>query len=188
MLAKRESQASARRALMARIGTRHTAPELALRAVLWRRGLRYRLHWRIGRTRPDIVFPKQHIAIFIDGCFWHGCPEHYVKPRSRPEFWAAKLRSNTARDRTQTLSLEKLDWTVLRFWEHSIAIDLGNVVEKIVAAVSSQGRIPKQHPAWIVTRVDALTPDGKLERWLLEDLRDPLLERIEERTRSTKKW
>ena len=173
---------------MARIGTRHTAPELALRAVLWRRGLRYRLHLRIGRARPDIAFPKQRIAIFVDGCFWHGCPEHYVKPRSRPEFWGAKLRSNTTRDRIQTLALEKLGWTILRFWEHSVATDLGSVVGKIVAAVASQERAPKQHPSWIVTRVDSLTPDGNLERWLLQDLRDPFLERIEERIRSTKKW
>lgn len=93
---------------MAPVGSRsqHTRPEVLLRQALWRAGLRYRLHTRTPVGRPDIVFPRQKVAIFIDGCFWHGCPEHYVRPRSRPEFWAAKLLTNFERDHRQTRELE----------------------------------------------------------------------------------
>src|SRR4051812_21964937 len=105
---------------MARIRGVNTTPELRLRARLWSTGLRYRLHLRTPAGRPDLVIPGAQVAVYIDGCQWHGCPKHYVRPRSKDEFWAAKLHENVARDLRQTQQLEALGWRVLRFWEHEV--------------------------------------------------------------------
>src|SRR5712692_8006639 len=104
---------------MARIRGRDTLPEIRLRRALWRAGLRFRLKHPGMRIRPDLVLSCDafRLAVFIDGCFWHGCPEHYVPPRSAIDFWAKKLAENVQRDRRQTLALECADWHVVRFWE-----------------------------------------------------------------------
>lgn len=68
--------------------------------------------------RPDIVFTRARVAVFVDGCFWHGCAEHGTRPRSNPAYWAAKIEINQTRDRDQTTALERDGWTVLRIWEH----------------------------------------------------------------------
>lgn len=172
---------------MARIKGTDTAPELALRKLLWNRGLRYRLRVRVEGTRPDLTFAKQRVAVFIDGCFWHGCPLHYVKPRSRETFWATKLRLNVLRDRAQTIALEASGWTILRFWEHQIACEPEHVADRIAQALSRR-QIREDLICWVVTEVEALSEDGQLERRRLEDLRNPLIHRVEERMRTTKKW
>jgi DNA mismatch endonuclease (patch repair protein) len=100
---------------------RDTAPELVIRRLLHSHGLRYRVDWPLPfdrRRRADIVFTKQKVAVFIDGCFWHGCPEHYIAPRANSEFWADKVVGNMARDRDTDARLSDLGWIVLRFWEH----------------------------------------------------------------------
>jgi len=112
-----------RRAVMSRIKGSNTKPETLLRKALWSLGVRYRLGVRIGRMRPDLVFKKAKLAVFVDGCFWHGCPEHYTPPRSRAGFWAKKLKENVERDIRQTLELERAGWRVLRIWEHQVEID-----------------------------------------------------------------
>src|SRR5262245_41107618 len=100
---------------MSRIRGKDTAPELALRHALWHRGLRYRKSVRVLGVRPDLTFLRAKLAVFVDGCFWHGCPEHYVRPRSESRaFWASKLRNNTDRDERQTRALEEQGWTVVR--------------------------------------------------------------------------
>lgn len=172
---------------MAPVGSRskHTLPEVLLRQTLWRAGLRYRLHARTPVGRPDIVFPRQKVAIFIDGCFWHGCPEHYVRPRSRPEFWAAKLQSNFDRDHRQTRELEARGWTVLRFWEHEVHTEAEGLVAVVRAAL--EGR-PLNVPSMHVVEVELLSEDGRLERRVLRDVRDPTREAVVERERTTKKW
>ncbi|MEW6301828.1 MAG: hypothetical protein AB1705_00040 [Verrucomicrobiota bacterium] len=72
-------------------------------------------------VRPDFVFPKLRVAVFVDGCFWHGCPLHATKPRSNAAFWRKKLASNQARDRLVTRTLRRRGWRVLRIWEHDLA-------------------------------------------------------------------
>ncbi len=104
---------------MARIKGRNTSPELALRRALWAAGLRYRLHRKLPGT-PDVAFVGARVAVFMDGCFWHGCPLHYSFPSTRPEFWAAKLRGNVERDSRVDTQLAELGWTTLRFWEHEL--------------------------------------------------------------------
>ncbi len=105
---------------MARIRGRDTSPEIALRSALWRLGLRYRVHFRIGRTRPDVTFLGPKVVIFVDGCFWHGCPIHAVIPKTNREFWQKKLTRNKVRDTENNELLKKEGWQVLRFWEHEI--------------------------------------------------------------------
>lgn len=100
---------------------RDTGPELAVRRILHARGLRYRVDAPLDfdrRRRADIVFPRAHLIVFIDGCFWHGCDQHYTVPATHPEFWADKRTKNMARDIETTQRLRSEGWNVLRFWEH----------------------------------------------------------------------
>lgn len=74
-----------------------------------------------GRVRPDFVFRAERLAIFVDGCFWHGCPEHFRLPQTRQKFWDAKITRNQARDAAVTKALRRKGWRVLRLWEHELA-------------------------------------------------------------------
>jgi DNA mismatch endonuclease (patch repair protein) len=106
---------------MARIANKDTAAEMAVRKELHRRGLRYRVNRRIpdlGRVRPDIVFPRERVAVFVDGCFWHQCPEHATYPRSNADWWTEKLARNVTRDRETDGRLADSGWAVVRVWEH----------------------------------------------------------------------
>ncbi|WP_119288110.1 very short patch repair endonuclease [Streptomyces sp. YIM 130001] len=101
--------------------SRDTAPEIAVRRLLHAAGLRYRVNVPVPgmpRRTIDIVLGPARIAVFLDGCFWHCCPDHTTRPKSNAEWWRTKLDQNTARDRETTRHLEAADWTVLRFWEH----------------------------------------------------------------------
>jgi DNA mismatch endonuclease (patch repair protein) len=100
---------------------RDTKPELAVRRLLHAQGLRYRVDFRptaTVRSRADIVFTKQKVAVFIDGCFWHSCPVHATQPKANADYWLPKLARNAARDAEVTELLTDVGWTVLRFWEH----------------------------------------------------------------------
>jgi DNA mismatch endonuclease (patch repair protein) len=106
---------------MSRQNSRDTAPEVAVRKLLHASGLRYRVNVPVPgmpRRSIDIVFPKAKIAIFLDGCFWHGCPQHATHPKANAEWWRTKLDKNMARDVETTEHLRAAGWTVLRFWEH----------------------------------------------------------------------
>ena len=100
---------------------RDTLPEMALRRELHRRGLRYFVHRRpmAGlRREADVVFPSLRLAVFVDGCFWHGCPEHGSVPERNDWYWKLKIEGNQARDRDTNAQLSQEGWTVRRFWEH----------------------------------------------------------------------
>ncbi len=120
---------------------RDTRPELAIRSLLHRAGLLFRVDHRIGTgrsaPRPDIVFTKQRIAVCIDGCFWHHCPEHATMPKSNRALWESKLRRNIERDRENNAALEAMGWTVLRFWEHEAPED---VVAAVIVTVRTSRR------------------------------------------------
>ena len=103
---------------------RDTAPELALRRELHRRGVRFfvdRAPVPGMRRRADLVFPRKHVAVYVDGCFWHRCPQHATDPRNNAEWWAAKLAANVARDRDTDVRLVEQGWRVVRVWEHESA-------------------------------------------------------------------
>ena len=174
---------AARSALMGRIRSRDTEPETLLRAALWARGLRYRLNARTPVGKADIVVPGKKLAVFIDGCFWHGCPDHYVRPRSRADFWAAKLLENTTRDIRQTAALEALGWRAVRVWEHDVHESLPTVVEEVLTAIGPAGRL-----AWRVYQVDEDETDPAMERRHLRELRGLAADRVVNQRRHTRKW
>lgn len=106
---------------------RDTEPELAVRRLLHARGLRYRVDVPLDfdrRRRADIVFSAVKLVVFIDGCFWHGCPVHYSVPVSNREFWSAKRTRNSERDKETTQRLTEEGWTVKRYWEHDDPADV----------------------------------------------------------------
>lgn len=117
---------------MARIGSKNTSPERVLRAALWRVGGRYRVHYAIEGVHVDVAFPGSRTAVFVDGCFWHGCPEHYRTPPSNQAFWRSKLLDNTRRDIRQTELLENSGWCVIRVWECEISADAEAIARLIV--------------------------------------------------------
>jgi DNA mismatch endonuclease (patch repair protein) len=171
---------------MARIRGRNTTPELLLRRLLWEAGLRYRLHARAPAGRPDIAFPRSRVAVFIDGCFWHGCPDHYVRPRSSGEFWSRKLAENVRRDATQTKRLEALGWRVCRFWEHEIFEASNAALERIRLALSTTRWQPAA--SWRVLKVVETDAELDRERRYLRDLRNSKLRMTVTQKRSTRKW
>lgn len=175
-----------RSALMGRIRGKDTEPEVLLRKALWRRGLRYRKNARAPVGRPDIVIASRKLAIFIDGCFWHGCPEHYVRPRSREEFWAAKLRENVERDRRQVAQLEALGWRVFRVWEHEVFESIDVIAAAIAAGVN--GVAMGRRASWRLFQVDPLDEAGTRERRNLTELRGLDLDQTVEQARHTRKW
>jgi DNA (cytosine-5)-methyltransferase 1 len=111
-----------------------TAPEVALRSALHRAGYRYRKNFSVraaGRSRSiDIAFPKEGLAVFVDGCFWHQCPDHGTVPKSNRDYWVPKLKRNVERDLLVSAALRRSGWTVLRVWEHTPAEDAVSLIEK----------------------------------------------------------
>jgi DNA mismatch endonuclease (patch repair protein) len=118
-LAPHASSASVR-ARMQATRTQDTSAELALRAALRERGIRYRVNYKLSgtRSRADIAFVRGRVAVFVDGCFWHGCPDHGTWPKTNEAWWRAKILENRARDISIGKRLGDSGWTVLRFWEH----------------------------------------------------------------------
>ncbi|MCX4666986.1 very short patch repair endonuclease [Streptomyces sp. NBC_01381] len=120
---------------MSRQRSRDTKPEVAVRRLLHAAGLRYRLQRRVpgmARNTIDIAFPGPRVAVFIDGCFWHGCPEHATYPKANSQFWHEKINKNAGRDARTTAHLESLGWTVLRFWEHEKPEQVATQVEAVL--------------------------------------------------------
>lgn len=119
---------------MSRIRGSNTTPEILLRKRLWAAGLRYRLKSRVA-GRPDLVFTSAKVAVFVDGCFWHGCPEHYSSPKTNAKFWRDKINRNKARDQEVNSQLNSEGWRVLRVWEHELRNDADQCVDMIMDAV-----------------------------------------------------
>lgn len=115
---------------MSRVKSKNTKPEIRLRRALWAEGLRYRLQHKLP-GKPDLVFVSGRLAVFVDGCFWHGCPDHATKPKTNEGFWAAKLRENIERDQRVNCQLWGMGWNVLRVWQHDVEKDLDRVVRQI---------------------------------------------------------
>lgn len=129
------ASSAARRRNMQAIRSRDTKPEQMIRRLVHARGLRYRVAARplpeLRRT-ADLVFRPTKVAVFIDGCYWHGCPEHYKAPKVNPGYWSDKVARNVARDRDTDERLKEAGWLVLRFWEHEPS---GLCVDEIAATV-----------------------------------------------------
>ncbi|EEN86307.1 very short patch repair endonuclease [Rhodococcus sp. KB6] len=112
---------------------RDTKPEIALRRELHRRGLRYfvdRAPIKGVRRRADLVFPRRKVAVFVDGCFWHSCPQHATFPKNNAQWWTDKLAANVVRDRDTDARLAEQGWTVIRVWEHEDPLVAAERVQK----------------------------------------------------------
>ena len=125
---------------MRRNPRRNTKPEVALRAELHRRGLRFRkdLPIRVPRrvVRPDVAFTRARLAVFVDGCFWHMCPIHGNQPRANTAYWRPKLARNIARDRAVDAALSDAGRRILRAWEHD---DPAEVADRVARALGTAG-------------------------------------------------
>ncbi len=126
---------------MAKVRQKGANAEIALRSELYRRGLRYRVDYEVlkkPRRVADVAFPGLKIAIFVDGCFWHGCPEHATWPKQNAEFWRQKIEANRHRDADTNSRLLDAGWTVLRFWEHESPIRAAETVAQTVAMAKAK--------------------------------------------------
>lgn len=127
---------------MAAIRRTDTRPELLLRSALHARGLRFRKDYAIraeGRIiRPDVAFTRYRLAVFLDGCFWHGCPEHGRPPKSNNSYWLPKLAKNAQRDLEQTRILTQAGWTVIRVWEHMTVEDAVSAVREALLKAGAE--------------------------------------------------
>jgi DNA mismatch endonuclease (patch repair protein) len=122
---------------------RDTRPEIAVRSILHRRGRRFRKRFTIrlggGRwTQPDVVFLRERVTVFIDGCFWHSCPDHGTMPLHNTDYWSAKLRRNVARDLDTGIKLKSMGWTVIRAWEHEPPLRIADRVDAALALARDQ--------------------------------------------------
>jgi DNA mismatch endonuclease (patch repair protein) len=133
------SSANVRNVMRANVG-RTTSPELKLRRAFFAAGLRYRKNRRPEpgyRCTADLIFLGPKVCVFLDGCFWHGCPQHFVLPNSNKAWWSEKIADNRARDTRQTEYLVARGWLVIRVWEHD---DLDKVAERVKETVMARGR------------------------------------------------
>ncbi len=129
---------SSRSANLRSIRRRDTGPERALRSELHRRGLRFRVDMPVptaGRSpRPDVVFTRRRVAVFVDGCFWHGCPEHAAPPKKNSHYWGPKIARNIERDKEHDERLQAAGWTVVRLWAHEPTAAAADRVASLLAA------------------------------------------------------
>lgn len=122
---------------MSRLGRRDTLPELAIRSELHRRGLRFRVDRAPLpglRSRADIVFGPARVAVNVDGCFWHSCPEHGTMPKANAEWWEQKLRRNRERDAETDRALREAGWEVVRIWEHEDPVE---AADRVIGVLNS---------------------------------------------------
>lgn len=128
-MADRLTSEQRRRCMSANRGA-DTGPELGLRKALHALGCRYILRSKLP-GRPDLVLPSSAVVVFVDGCFWHGCPDHSVMPQNNREMWQAKLEANQARDCRVDDELKRMGWKVVRVWEHEIRRNLATTAQRI---------------------------------------------------------
>jgi DNA mismatch endonuclease, patch repair protein len=144
------SSASARSVMQANRGT-DTRPEIKLRSALHRLGYRFRKHASPLddlRCRADIVFPRERVAVFVDGCFWHSCPDHAVLPRTNHAYWTAKLQRNAQRDARNNARLREAGWAPVRVWEHEALDDALDVVVTTLHCRKKQFHSERLETVW----------------------------------------
>jgi DNA mismatch endonuclease (patch repair protein) len=130
--------------MMARVRSKDTKPEMMVRRACWKHGLRYRLHDRTLPGHPDLVFRSRRLVVFVHGCFWHahqGCARHTL-PKTRPEWWAAKIARNQQRDAKVLAALASMGWETIVVWECEVgdALKLNDVVCAIKAMPRREGK------------------------------------------------
>ncbi len=129
--------------VMSRIRGKDTKAELAFRKMLFSEGIRYRLHYPIEGSRPDVAIPSKKIAIFIDGCFWHKCPKCFRPPKSRESYWTPKIQKNLERDIRIRAMLRAKGWKVIRVWEHEVNKKPQKAIKRVLIALSKTKKCSK---------------------------------------------
>jgi len=133
---------------MAKVRQTGTDAELALRQEMHRIGLRYRVGYEVLKKPhrvADVAFPGRKIAVFVDGCFWHGCPEHATWPKQNAAFWREKIEANRQRDADTNARLRDIGWTALRFWSHESPVKAAKKVARVVTKADSEHRASLPH-------------------------------------------
>ncbi len=128
---------------LAKVKQKSTAAEIALRREMYRIGLRYRVNYQVSarpRRVADIAFPGRKVAVFVDGCFWHGCPQHATWPKHNADFWRQKIEANRLRDLDTNQRLCSNGWVVLRFWSHTSPADAASAIAKVIADIDATSR------------------------------------------------
>jgi DNA mismatch endonuclease, patch repair protein len=125
--------------VMRSVKGKDTNLEIKVRSMLWRKGLRFRKNVAELMGKPDIVFPGKRLVVFLDSCFWHGCPQHLRRPSSNQEYWQKKIARNIQRDKDVTKYYLENGWTVLRIWEHELKQSFVSCLERIENKVKSIG-------------------------------------------------
>jgi len=121
---------------MQAVASRDTGPEKRLRSALHRTGLRFRKDANVVdgiRCKADVVFRRERVCVFVDGCFWHGCRIHFTTPKTNAEWWLEKIQDNRRRDRRKTKRLRKKGWVVVRVWEHDVKNDL--ILSEVILSI-----------------------------------------------------
>jgi len=135
--------------VMSRIRGKDTGPEVRLRQLLWSHGVRFRKHDVSVPGKPDLTISKARLAVFVDGCFWHGCPHHYRPPKQRARYWREKLDGNRMRRRDVLRQLRAMDWSVAQIWECRLRENplgvMGNLIKRIEAR-KGNNRVNKTPP------------------------------------------
>jgi DNA mismatch endonuclease (patch repair protein) len=129
---------------MKAVKPRDTVPEKALRQELYKKGLRYRVDARLIKDmnrRADIVFRSVKVAVFVDGCFWHGCPKHGTQAKANAEFWKNKIKRNQERDAETNKLLKKAGWKVVRVWEHENPEKVSQNIYKLITNLKSKIKV-----------------------------------------------
>lgn len=124
---------------MSKVKGKNTLLEVNFRKLLWARGLRYRLGYKLP-GKPDLVFVGPRVVVFVDGCFWHGCPIHGKNPATNSDFWKVKLTKNIIRDSKVNQELMKLGWEVVRFWEHAIKASPEQCVNELINIIQKRSK------------------------------------------------
>jgi DNA mismatch endonuclease (patch repair protein) len=137
-----------RRKNMQNIRSKDTKIELVLRSALHKKGFRYRIHYKKLIGKPDIVFPCSKVVIFLDSCFFHKCPYHFIEPKSNRKYWIPKLERNKIRAKEVNQTLKKQGWKVIRIWEHQVKRDLDACVRKINSFLIINSKIKNKIPAY----------------------------------------
>lgn len=120
--------------IMRRVKGTNTSLEMKVRSALHRRGLRYRLNYPL-LGKPDLVFVRARLAVFIDSCFWHGCPLHVRMPSSNQKYWQAKIGRNVERDAKTNAAYKEMSWRIMRIWEHELKEDFDACINRVAQAV-----------------------------------------------------
>lgn len=133
------------RRLMQAVRSRDTPGERRLRSALFAAGLRFRKHARPEsdlRCEADIVFRSRRVCVFVDGCYWHGCPAHFVPPKTNRAWWVEKVEDNRARDARRTRELRERGWIVLRYWGHETkdAADVARIASEVASRVRDRAQ------------------------------------------------